>query len=326
MANQHQEWTPEKLELAERMFRQRATQKQIAAATGFTVRSVARLYKRRGWRVRQETAHWPPDKVAKFENLYAAGVTMADIAARLGKSRTALKNFAARRGWIRPKPSKRPRAQPATGIRGCNQERLPWTKEECDLSWSMYSQGVRVEEIAATLRKKHKTVEGWIYRAGWRRSRGVVSRPDPSVIPEPDLTSRRGYSGEDLRRIKQMFDDGARLPEIARIFNRKANAIRRLAERRGWKRERGRPDPPPPDRLPASRAIGFIDRHIGQVLRAKREQAGFTLDAFAQRLDISINGLRSYEIARNRISAARLFEIAAELDCPITDFFDGIGG
>lgn len=71
------------------------------------------------------------------------------------------------------------------------------------------------------------------------------------------------------------------------------------------------------------KTVNPLDRHIGQRLRAKRNDYGMSLEALAELIDVTPQQMSRYELGANRISAAQLYRIARGLDVPIGWFFEG---
>jgi transcriptional regulator with XRE-family HTH domain len=67
-----------------------------------------------------------------------------------------------------------------------------------------------------------------------------------------------------------------------------------------------------------------IDLVVGQRIRVRRNMLGLTQEELAESLGISYQQVQKYETASNRVSAGRLFEIAAKLNSPISYFFEGL--
>lgn len=67
-----------------------------------------------------------------------------------------------------------------------------------------------------------------------------------------------------------------------------------------------------------------IDQLVGQRIRLRRNMLGLTQEELADALGISYQQVQKYETAANRVSAGRLFEIAAKMDTPVAYFFEGI--
>jgi transcriptional regulator with XRE-family HTH domain len=66
-----------------------------------------------------------------------------------------------------------------------------------------------------------------------------------------------------------------------------------------------------------------VDLHVGERIRERRAELGLTQEDLGGTLQISYQQIQKYETGANRISAGRLFEIAAALDVGIGYFFDG---
>lgn len=67
-----------------------------------------------------------------------------------------------------------------------------------------------------------------------------------------------------------------------------------------------------------------VDQHVGERVRARRAEMGLTQHDLAVSLGISYQQVQKYETGANRISAGRLYEIAAKLGCEVADFFAGL--
>jgi transcriptional regulator with XRE-family HTH domain len=67
-----------------------------------------------------------------------------------------------------------------------------------------------------------------------------------------------------------------------------------------------------------------IDDHVGRQIRKRRNLLGLTQEQLADALGISYQQVQKYETAANRVSAGRLYEIAAKLDTEIGFFFEGL--
>lgn len=66
-----------------------------------------------------------------------------------------------------------------------------------------------------------------------------------------------------------------------------------------------------------------IDAYLGERMRLRRVDLGWTQEALAAQLEISYQQIQKYESGSNRISASRLYEIAQLLETDIGYFFDG---
>lgn len=67
-----------------------------------------------------------------------------------------------------------------------------------------------------------------------------------------------------------------------------------------------------------------IDTYVGKRLRRRRRLLGLTQQALAERVGIRFQQIQKYECGANRISAARLFELAEALNVPIQYFYEGL--
>lgn len=79
---------------------------------------------------------------------------------------------------------------------------------------------------------------------------------------------------------------------------------------------------PKPSRNP--RSTGDIDVHLGKRLRTARLQHGITQTDLADALGVTFQQVQKYEQGTNRISAARLFDMANVFDVPLDYFFEGL--
>ena len=64
-----------------------------------------------------------------------------------------------------------------------------------------------------------------------------------------------------------------------------------------------------------------IDVHVGGQIRTRRLLLGMNQEELAQRLGLTFQQVQKYESGANRVSASRLWEIAAILKMPIGYFF-----
>jgi transcriptional regulator with XRE-family HTH domain len=67
-----------------------------------------------------------------------------------------------------------------------------------------------------------------------------------------------------------------------------------------------------------------IDFHLGKRLRRRRRLLGLTQQQLAVAVGIRFQQIQKYECGANRISAARLFQLAKALETPISYFYDGL--
>lgn len=66
-----------------------------------------------------------------------------------------------------------------------------------------------------------------------------------------------------------------------------------------------------------------INAHVAQRIRSRRLEVGLTQQEVAHRLGVSFQQLQKYEHGKNRISAGRLYQLAAVLETGIEAFFAG---
>lgn len=69
-----------------------------------------------------------------------------------------------------------------------------------------------------------------------------------------------------------------------------------------------------------------VDLHVGSRIRQRRQLFGMTQQQLADRIGTVAQQVQKYEIAANRVSAGRLFDIARALDTDAETFFEGLGG
>jgi transcriptional regulator with XRE-family HTH domain len=74
-----------------------------------------------------------------------------------------------------------------------------------------------------------------------------------------------------------------------------------------------------------TRRASPTDRQVAKCLREGRLAAGITQEYMARELGVTFQQIQKYEKGTNRITAGRLYEVAAVLDLPITHFFEGVG-
>ncbi len=67
-----------------------------------------------------------------------------------------------------------------------------------------------------------------------------------------------------------------------------------------------------------------IDLHLGRRLRRRRRLLGLTQQQLAIQVGIRFQQVQKYECGANRISAARLWQLAEALETPISYFYDGL--
>lgn len=70
--------------------------------------------------------------------------------------------------------------------------------------------------------------------------------------------------------------------------------------------------------------IRQIDKHVGDRIRERRIMMGYTQQEMASLIGVTYQQAHKYERGINRISAGRLYSIAAALNVPINYFFEGL--
>lgn len=66
-----------------------------------------------------------------------------------------------------------------------------------------------------------------------------------------------------------------------------------------------------------------IDVHLGRRLRRRRRLLGLTQQELAAACGVRFQQIQKYECAANRMSAARVWELAKVLEVPVGYFFEG---
>jgi transcriptional regulator with XRE-family HTH domain len=67
-----------------------------------------------------------------------------------------------------------------------------------------------------------------------------------------------------------------------------------------------------------------VDLHVGARIRLRRRMQGVSQEKLADALGLTFQQVQKYERGANRVSASKLYEIAAALRAPISYFFDGL--
>ncbi|MDB5456345.1 MAG: transcriptional regulator, family [Caulobacter sp.] len=67
-----------------------------------------------------------------------------------------------------------------------------------------------------------------------------------------------------------------------------------------------------------------VDVHLGKRLRRRRRLLGLTQQQLAGSVGVRFQQIQKYECGANRISAARLWQLAEALDVPVGYFYDGL--
>jgi transcriptional regulator with XRE-family HTH domain len=69
-----------------------------------------------------------------------------------------------------------------------------------------------------------------------------------------------------------------------------------------------------------------VDVHVGQRVRQRRWMVGMTQQQLGDKVGIKFQQIQKYETGTNRISASRLWDIAAAMEVPVSFFFEGLEG
>jgi transcriptional regulator with XRE-family HTH domain len=67
-----------------------------------------------------------------------------------------------------------------------------------------------------------------------------------------------------------------------------------------------------------------IDVHLGRRLRRRRRLLGLTQQELAGACGVRFQQIQKYECAANRMSAARLWQLAEVLEVPVSYFYEGM--
>ena len=68
-----------------------------------------------------------------------------------------------------------------------------------------------------------------------------------------------------------------------------------------------------------------IDVHVGSRIRLRRTLLGMSQERLAEAIGLTFQQVQKYERGANRVSASKLWEIAAALKTPVAYFYDGLG-
>ncbi|HEX7758244.1 MAG TPA: helix-turn-helix transcriptional regulator [Caulobacteraceae bacterium] len=75
---------------------------------------------------------------------------------------------------------------------------------------------------------------------------------------------------------------------------------------------------------PEERSPNPVDLHVGARVRMRRRLRGVSQEKLADSLGLTFQQVQKYERGANRISASKLYEIAASLQTPVGYFFEGL--
>jgi len=74
-----------------------------------------------------------------------------------------------------------------------------------------------------------------------------------------------------------------------------------------------------------ARQVSQIDTIVGRRIRLRRTMLGLSSEEVAEKVGVAHQQLLKYEIAQNRVSAARLYSLASVLGVPVHWFFSELG-
>ena len=73
------------------------------------------------------------------------------------------------------------------------------------------------------------------------------------------------------------------------------------------------------------RSAGKPDIELGKRIRLRRVEQKISQAELGDKLGVSFQQVQKYERGANRVSASKLWEIAAALKTPVAYFYDGLG-
>lgn len=68
----------------------------------------------------------------------------------------------------------------------------------------------------------------------------------------------------------------------------------------------------------------LVDLHVGKRIRYRRWHLGLSQTELGNLVGVRFQQIQKYEIATNRVSASRLWDIAHALKVPVSFFFEGL--
>ncbi len=79
--------------------------------------------------------------------------------------------------------------------------------------------------------------------------------------------------------------------------------------------------------MPGTKSLpNSVDKHIGQRMQLRRNILGMSQKSLAEKCGVTFQQIQKYEVADNRISASRLFDVSLALETPVSFFFFGLPG
>lgn len=70
----------------------------------------------------------------------------------------------------------------------------------------------------------------------------------------------------------------------------------------------------------------LVDAHVGERIRERRLEVGYTQQALAKAVKISYQQVQKYEAGSNRVSAGKLYLLASALRVDVGYFYEHFGG
>ena len=80
----------------------------------------------------------------------------------------------------------------------------------------------------------------------------------------------------------------------------------------------------PTSEAPDAASPNPVDLHVGARIRMRRRMQGVSQEKLAEALGLTFQQVQKYERGANRVSASKLYEIAACLRTPVAYFFEGL--
>ncbi|MCD8570391.1 MAG: helix-turn-helix domain-containing protein [Alphaproteobacteria bacterium] len=74
---------------------------------------------------------------------------------------------------------------------------------------------------------------------------------------------------------------------------------------------------PKPEGVSTPRRSTFLDKEIGQRIKALRKQRGLSQSRLAQAIGVTFQQVQKYESGKNRLSVGMLVEISQALQCSV---------
>jgi len=69
-----------------------------------------------------------------------------------------------------------------------------------------------------------------------------------------------------------------------------------------------------------------VDVHVGEKVRQRRLLMGMTMRQLGESVGVNFQQVQRYETGAKRISASRMWSIAAAVGVPVSSFFEGLVG